>query len=99
MSEQEGGTKYELELKRLIDIGFTFEAFCTSAPGRYLIDRAEREKGQLLEELVQCDPDDAKKNRELRMQISQRDLWRDWIAEAITEGQHAQEQFVDLEGR
>ena len=94
MSESE----HARELKRAIDEGFTFEGFLRSAPGRFLCARAEREREQLVNDLVACDPDDVKCNRELRARIAVIDAWQQWMAEAISEGQNAQEQFVALEG-
>lgn len=83
------------ELLQRVALGEDFERFIRGHLGKWLVQRAESERGDLLEKLAVLDPaDDAKQMRKVQQRIAVIDSWQQWIAEAITEGVVAEKEFI-----
>lgn len=78
---------------KVVEMGIEAERFITSPLGRYLIKRAEGEREQAVEALVQGNPADAETMRSLQNKVHVIDMVQQWLADAITEG-HAMEQSL-----
>lgn len=75
---------------------FVMEDWVRSPIGAYLVARAEKQRNDALEQLAVVSPEDAGEIRELQTRIRISDSWQQWIADAITEGQQAHKQLVDM---
>lgn len=96
--EQDSLERAKQELQTAIATGFTVESFITGPVGQYLVARAEAERQMLLESFVAVDPTDTKAIAQMQARIGILDCWQQWVADAITEGIQAQQQFVDIAG-
>lgn len=75
---------------------FVMEDWLRSPVGSYLVARAEKQRAEALEKLATTSPENAPAIRELQTRIRISDSWQQWIADAITEGQQAHKQLVDM---
>lgn len=78
---------------KAVELGLDARKFLQSELGRAVMDQAEHEKGQFLEALVDCDPDDQKENRKLRNEIKLRELGVGWILKVISAGNVAEQEI------
>lgn len=78
---------------RQIGIGADAEAFVLSPLGKYLIGRSERELEQAVNELKYVQPHDTHTITELQFRIRVAESVPQWLADAIQEGQHAENQL------
>lgn len=83
------------QLKQQIDFGFQAEAFLRSEIGQYLVSRAEDDIANAVESLKTADPEDAHSIRAIQNQIKVAETIQYWLADAITAGENAQNQFID----
>lgn len=83
------------QLKQQIDFGFQVEAFLRSEIGQYLVKRAEDQISAAVEQLKVADPEDAKAVRAIQNEIKVAESLQYWLADAITAGENAQQQFID----
>lgn len=89
------------ELLALAQMGMDAETFLRTPLGRFLVDKARREEADAMEELVGCDPEDAKTNRELRNRIHVSRMVVSWLNDAVNIGHAAHDQlkeYEDMEG-
>lgn len=103
MSDQEQQQEAERELTAArgdlmaaIARGLDVEAFLVGPVGKYLVLRAEADRGRLLDSLATVDPHDPQAISALQNKIGVLDCWQQWMADAITEGKQAEEQLVDF---
>lgn len=88
------------QLKVEIDMGFRAEAFLESPLGRFLEARAQADAEQAMSELAEHDPEDAKGIRALQAKIAVARQWRQWIEEAVHQGEQAQAALAEeMDGR
>ncbi len=87
------------DLTKRIDMGFAFQQFIKGDLGRHLLERAEADRASFAEELIACSREDVEKfkDAELRMKIMAIDMWQQWMADALKEGEVAQIQLLELE--
>jgi hypothetical protein len=85
---------YQLNVARL---GIEAEAFLSSALGRYLMNRADDLINTNTDKLVECDPDDIKGNTKFRNEIHIGGLFKQFLAEAILDGQNTTMQIRNQE--
>lgn len=88
----------ELELRKRIGLGFDVENFLVTPVGKYLVARAESERAALLEQLALVDHTKADQIHRIQTRIAVLDYWQEGLAEAITDGNQAQEQLVEQLG-
>ena len=81
-----------------IDLGFQVEAFLQSDLGRYLVQRAEAQVEEAVEQLKRCSPEDSAQIRATQHTIQVAESIQYWLAEAIQSGLNAQQQLHDQEG-
>ena len=81
-----------------IDLGFQVEAFLQSDLGRYLVQRAEAQVEEAVEQLKRCSPEDSGQIRAIQHTIQVAESIQYWLAEAIQSGLNAQQQLHDQEG-
>ena len=81
-----------------IDLGFQVEAFLQSDLGRYLVQRAEAQVEEAVEQLKRCSPEDSTQIRAIQHTIQVAESIQYWLAEAIQSGLNAQQQLHDQEG-
>lgn len=81
-----------------IDLGFQVEAFLQSDLGRYLVQRAEAQVEEAVEQLKRCSPEDSAQIRAIQHTIQVAESIQYWLAEAIQSGLNAQQQLHDQEG-
>ena len=84
-------------LLKAVDLGFQAEAFLQSDIGRYLVQRAEAQVDAAVEALKQEDPEDAKAIRALQNTIAVAESVQYWLADAIQQGENAQQQLHEGE--
>lgn len=82
---------------RTVAFGMDVEQFLQGSIGRYLVQRAESERSAALDDLAQADAEDTRKIRQLQQRIAVVDSIQQWLADAITDGQHAEQQLVEQE--
>jgi len=82
---------------RQAKLGIEAEHFLHSALGRHLVDKAQDEINEFVDLLVEADPEDVKKNRELRNEIKVRELVGKWINDAIDSGKVAESYLESIE--
>lgn len=85
-------------LLKQIDLGFQVEAFLQSDIGRYLVQRAEGEVEEAVEQLKRADPDNAAQIRAIQHTIHVAESIQYWLADAIQAGLNAQQELHDQEG-
>lgn len=80
--------------ERMQRIGMMDEAedFIRSSLGRYLIERAERERDEAVDALKEADAEDPKRIRELQNKVFRAESFQYWIAQLVMEGKQALEQ-------
>lgn len=66
--------------------------------GRYLVDRAHRDRIEALEQLAVANPNDSEAIIRLQWQVKIPDLFLGWLDEAIAEGMAAEE-IISLEDK
>ena len=81
-----------------IDLGFQVEAFLQSDIGRYLVQRAEAQVEEAVEQLKRCNPENSAQIRAIQHDIQVAEDIQYWLAEAIQAGLNAQQQLHDQEG-
>lgn len=101
IEDEEGREENEqrAEVGRLLNVAkfkFVVEDWVRTPVVRYLIERSEHEVRAALEELKHVDAEDAKAVRELQHRIGVCECWQQWIEDAITEGENAHEQLIDM---
>lgn len=89
-------TTEELELQTA-KLGIEVEAFLHSAVGRYLIERAELEREQAIERLIEADPQDTALQLAIRHDIRVAQSIPDWIHQAIHSGKLATHNLQSME--
>ncbi len=70
-------------------LGMQVETFIRSDIGRYLTGAAEAEETLLTKELVDLASNDFHNNRRVRNEIAVRQLFKQWLVEAVTAGINA----------
>ena len=85
------------DLIELARTGIDAEVFTRSEFGKYLIGKAYSEISAATDELVACDPEDAKANREIRNQIHVAKMFLTWLDEAVHVGRKAHDELHELE--
>lgn len=85
-------------LLQQIDLGFQVEAFLQSDIGRYLVERAEAQVEEAVEQLKRADPEDTRRLRAIQHDIHVAEAIQYWLAEAIQAGINAQQELHDQEG-
>ena len=70
-------------------LGIEAESFLRSALGKYMIDRADEIIESRIDALIQCSPNDIQQNTDLRNDITVCNMFKEFIAEAIQDGQIA----------
>lgn len=81
-----------------VRLQFDAEDFLRSDVGRFLMARSEETQQAALMALADCDPTDVETIRKSQFDYRVASSWMDWIAEAIVEGQAAQQQLVNSAG-
>lgn len=81
------------DLMRAAQLGVEAEAFFRTPVGKYLHAKASSEIAAATELLIDAQPDDEGKNREIRNQIHVGRMFLVWLAEAINVGKAAHEQI------
>lgn len=79
-----------LELARL---GIDAETFMRSDLGKFIQRKAETERNDALNDLVNAAPDDIKANTEARNRIHVVNMFLSWVNDAIEIGRSAHEQL------
>lgn len=74
-------------------LGIEAETFAHSDLGKYLIGRAEEERGLAIEKLLQTPAHDTFNIERLQAQAWRADSFQGWLAEAIQNGFYAEEQI------
>lgn len=82
-------------LEQSIAFGFEVEAFLSSDIGKYLIQRADEEIEDAVEELKRADPDIPSVIRALQSKISVAESIQYWLAEAIQDGINSMNELND----
>lgn len=86
------------ELIRRIELGLDVEKALGSKVARYLCLRAEQHRQANLECLATLDPEtDRVAIRRAQLEIAAIDRWQEWLAEAVQEGEHAQQVLIESE--
>jgi hypothetical protein len=85
------------ELQSAIAVGFSAEDFLASSLGKFITEKAERERTSAIEALCACDPFDAAAVSRLQSRVAVADAAMQWLADAIIEGQQAQERLGQLD--
>jgi len=80
-------------LERSIALGFQVEAFLQSDVGRYLVQRADEEIEEAVEELKRVSPEHTAVIRALQGKIHVAESIQFWLAEAIQEGANAMQEL------
>lgn len=88
MSEPEEREVLERQM-RLATIGIEAESFVRSPLGKHIFDRIDSEVDAITLDLINCDPEDGKENRRLRLEIHKREMCKDYIIEAANTGINA----------
>lgn len=70
-------------------LGGDLEHFERSAAGRYLLACADRDAMKAAQELVDCDPMDAKRIAHLQGEVKRAANLREWITAAVNRGKQA----------
>jgi hypothetical protein len=81
------------DLLRAARLGIEVEAFLRTPVGKYLHSKALSEIEAATELLIEAQPDDERKNREIRNQIHVARMFLVWMSEAINVGEAAHEQI------
>jgi hypothetical protein len=81
----------------VVQLGIETEQFLTSKLGRYLIARAESEREEAVQKLVDAEPHDRNKVQACQNRVRLVDMFQQWLADAITEGQAQEKSLVDEE--
>ncbi|TXH47998.1 MAG: hypothetical protein E6Q97_26005 [Desulfurellales bacterium] len=87
------------QILQRVKFGFKAEDFLASELGRYLEARARLEVEQAHLDLEAVDPDDAKTVRAVQQKIAVAKQWRQWIEEAVADGEQAQQEAAADDGR
>lgn len=82
------------EIQQAIDLSFQVEAFLQGPIGRYLIQRAEAQIEEALDQLKHVDPENASQIRAIQHNIHVAEDFQYWLAEAIQAGHNAAENFM-----
>ena len=77
------------ELLQRVGLGVEAESFLGSNLGRYLIERAEGERDDAVEDLKEANPDDPKGIRDLQNRIWRAESVQFWLADLINDGRNA----------
>jgi hypothetical protein len=88
------------ELLTRIELGLDIEKALGGAVARYLCHRAEEHRQAHLEALAELDPttpDGLAGIRRAQIEIAAIDRWQEWLADAVQEGNHAQDVLVESE--
>ena len=80
-------------LEKAIAFGFRVEAFLQSDIGRYLVQRADEEIEEAVEELKRVSPEHTAVIRALQGKIHVAESVQFWLAEAIQEGANAMQEL------
>ena len=78
---------------RVVALGMDVEHFLNGPIGCYLIERAEAARSSALDALAHCDPENAASVRTFQNQVQVVDMLQQWLADAITEAQNAEQQL------
>jgi hypothetical protein len=89
-------TQDEQERLRTAAFGVEVEQFQYSLIGKYLIARAEAERGAALEALAEVMPTDAERIRRLQGVIQRCDSFGHWLAEAMVAGENAELELREM---
>jgi len=85
------------ELLSIARMGVDAEAFVRTPLGKFLVSKADREIAAATDELVAADPEDVKKNRDLRNRIHVANMFVTWLRDAIEIGRAAHDQLSELD--
>ena len=78
-------------------LGLEAETFTSSNLGRYLIDKADNLISDNTDKLIECESSDIQGNVKYRNQIHVGALFKQFLHEAILDGQNAHEQINQQE--
>lgn len=95
--DREAAERERQALLRSVKLQFDAEDFVRSDLGRYLVAASDAAREEALDALVTCDPTQAETIRKLQVDYRVASTWLDWIAQAIMEGQAAQQQLTDAD--
>lgn len=87
----------EQDLINIAETGVEAETFFRTKLGKYLLDRADNERANLITKLIDAPSSDAELNRSIRQDLSTIDLFLQWTSDAITSGRLAHNQMVQEE--
>lgn len=85
------------DMVRRAEIGIEAESFLRSRLGKHLLRKADEERANWLDRLIEADPEDAKLQRSIRLELKAIDSTIKWLMEAINAGDSAREQLSTLE--
>ncbi len=85
------------ELFTAVEMGLDAQAFLESRLGKYLVQRAEDERDEAMDELKGADSDSPKLIRSLQNRIWRAEQFQYWIAELIQSGNLAEEQLKEMD--
>ena len=88
--ESEHGTR----LRNKIAFGMDVKVFIASQVGRYLLDKANKDRDAAMEELANVDAEDAKAIRALQNRVKCTENFLMWLGEAVTEGEIAEQELI-----
>lgn len=87
-------TEYARNLRQTIGFGLDVKAFTQSSVGRYLLAKANADRDTALEALADVDPEDPKAIRALQNRVKCAENFLMWLAEAATQGEIAEAEFI-----
>jgi len=80
---------------RVAQMGIEAESFESSLVGREMVARAEREIAEYTQELVEASPLDTAANTLIRLEITSRRLFQDYLADLVSSGLVAEAQLQE----
>lgn len=97
MSEEDKHDIQDQQRVRLAQTGIEGESFIRSRLGQSIFARIDREVDQLMLDLINADPDNAKEQRDIRTEIKIRTMFKQYVMEAVKTGQNAAQDLEDVE--
>lgn len=85
------------EVQRTIAFGMDVKAFMRTTLGQYLTQRANSDIAAAQDELLTVDAADTEGVRKLQNKAAIASCFLDWMGQAVTAGEVAQQEFIDAE--
>jgi len=85
------------ELLSIAMMGIDAESFMLSPLGKFMTKKADDEIASATNELIDADPDDVKRNTELRNRIHVSKMFLVWLRDSVSIGHAAHSQIQELE--